>query len=1090
MSFNRIAAQMNAKVSSLGRFSTEQSSVISSLWARWFENMAYRLGTNADELYSAVSIDFQHCESIAQALGKEVDTPVGYDPRFKSLLSGNEVIESLTRINSTPVGEGGQSRFKSLLYHGLLKPQKGVVSGIRVSGKPEDVLKEYSEQEIHQHAVSDIAATQLPISVSPSIEQANKKATAFGYAHARTFILSDQEPYRRGKHDRAIQAGAIRTTLVEAGESIERANHCIEVLEACENTHQAIRVLLNFCRNNAELDDAVTKILRRSLYDIVQDHSHGNAFQNASKEAPAQITVINPAIIEVAEQEAYDSPLYTQPPKYKNVLFQNAGIYSSLANIPALTLAKSLQQKGASKEEILKSTGWFQWVDGKWRFEIDDSASTIDISKFSETKERYDVIARTMKGGTTRFVDLNLSEQLRVKQEFVPSIRYSGTLGSILDHPTLFSHYPELKDLTVDLYVNPSLKQESGYLEGTLLNFAAPNTKSLLVGITHEIQHRIQDIEGFSRGGNPDMYTNLPAETKAFYKRQTVDIKLLLDYAKTRNTDLKSAAKALASIPIMPSVAMMTETHTQSQIEEYLRQKTIELRDPQTRYENLAGEYEARDTESRLLLKASDRLKIFPLQKEMTDHSMLEVRLKPSEYAILKTTAYHGTGASFDAFDERFIGQGEGQQAYGWGFYFSSEKQVAEFYRSKLSAPENTRPDQEAIAKYQGEWKKTVARWEAENEGLPDYLKELDGERLFAELDVIHAKMVEETLARRSASGSMLTVEIPDKEELIQYHAPINQQSRWVTAKLVESGIIDANHHLPIGLTVNKTAQGYCVSRNNSVLSTGDSAESAVRQYHNKYPNGGEQILRALCHDADTALHERTGATWGLIQNNPKRLEMSLDQVAAIRLAAAGISGLRYQEKNNPNENYVIWDSSVIDVQAVHTERQARVEPKGAVSRDLEANNFLVMLNDKSGMDTLAHEVCGHVFLDVFKQCAESPVAPTSVKEEWRKLKNYLGVTGSTIPEHAHERWANATVAYLKYRDFSAEADATMQRMQRWLGDQYSEAKIAHVAIPEGIKEILDTMYGVNQRDDLDFDTLEETLNSLQTQHQTKGATM
>lgn len=47
--------------------------------------------------------------------------------------------------------------------------------------------------------------------------------------------------------------------------------------------------------------------------------------------------------------------------------------------------------------------------------------------------------------------------------------------------------------------------------------------------------------------------------------------------------------------------------------------------------------------------------------------------------------AYHGTPHEVDRFSTSKIGTGEGAQAYGWGLYFAGKKQVAEYYRDKLS---------------------------------------------------------------------------------------------------------------------------------------------------------------------------------------------------------------------------------------------------------------------------------------------------------------------------------------------------------------------------------------------------------------------
>ena len=47
--------------------------------------------------------------------------------------------------------------------------------------------------------------------------------------------------------------------------------------------------------------------------------------------------------------------------------------------------------------------------------------------------------------------------------------------------------------------------------------------------------------------------------------------------------------------------------------------------------------------------------------------------------------AYHGTPHRFEKFSTGAIGTGEGVQAYGWGLYFASQWEVANFYRETLS---------------------------------------------------------------------------------------------------------------------------------------------------------------------------------------------------------------------------------------------------------------------------------------------------------------------------------------------------------------------------------------------------------------------
>lgn len=46
---------------------------------------------------------------------------------------------------------------------------------------------------------------------------------------------------------------------------------------------------------------------------------------------------------------------------------------------------------------------------------------------------------------------------------------------------------------------------------------------------------------------------------------------------------------------------------------------------------------------------------------------------------------WHGTPSDFNKFSNEYMGTGEGAQAFGWGLYFTDDKDIAEWYREKLS---------------------------------------------------------------------------------------------------------------------------------------------------------------------------------------------------------------------------------------------------------------------------------------------------------------------------------------------------------------------------------------------------------------------
>ena len=62
-----------------------------------------------------------------------------------------------------------------------------------------------------------------------------------------------------------------------------------------------------------------------------------------------------------------------------------AGIGSRTANKLALQKAKDLAGQGVNRKQIWDETGWFNDVDGKWKYEIDDSGAKIDQKLGGET---------------------------------------------------------------------------------------------------------------------------------------------------------------------------------------------------------------------------------------------------------------------------------------------------------------------------------------------------------------------------------------------------------------------------------------------------------------------------------------------------------------------------------------------------------------------------------------------------------------------------------------------------------------------------------------------------------------------------------
>jgi hypothetical protein len=66
------------------------------------------------------------------------------------------------------------------------------------------------------------------------------------------------------------------------------------------------------------------------------------------------------------------------------------------------------------------------------------------------------------------------------------------------------------------------------------------------------------------------------------------------------------------------------------------------------------------------------------------------MELKQGMSEPLFQAAYHGSPHKFDKFSTEHIGSGEGNQGFGWGLYFTSSKDVAEYYRTGLKVDGTT----------------------------------------------------------------------------------------------------------------------------------------------------------------------------------------------------------------------------------------------------------------------------------------------------------------------------------------------------------------------------------------------------------------
>ncbi len=275
---------------------------------------------------------------------------------------------------------------------------------------------------------------------------------------------------------------------------------------------------------------------------------------------------------------------YREDPETGNVaLFSFAGQNAATADTHALETAQARIERGDDAETVRKETGWHKGKDGKWRFEISDKdARLIGLRDDGRRKSHQD-----------------------------------DYLGDVIDHPSLFAAYPALRKVRVEITVDPAFKEESGSFDlprpedaGTVadaprIKVMARNEREALSTLLHEIQHGIQDIEGFATGGSPAQFASGPMFDARARDLQADLSENLTGGVSARPEEIAGAVK----YGDQSELAAIARRHGFESLDaalEFLRQED-EKRTPFGQYRRLAGEVEARNTQARQGMTEAER---------------------------------------------------------------------------------------------------------------------------------------------------------------------------------------------------------------------------------------------------------------------------------------------------------------------------------------------------------------------------------------------------------------------------------------------------------------------------------------------------
>lgn len=360
------------------------------------------------------------------------------------------------------------------------------------------------------------------------------------------------------------------------------------------------------------------------------------AIDGGSGAIPAQEAQRTSSAIQKETSAASDRK--TGPP----ARFSYAGKNANGANLDSLREAQEMQAAGADMESIRKATGWHEGMDGKWRWEIDDSKMEYHRAGDAlfgrnhpeyaeqqrlEQKMLYGELTGTEQARLRALTETWGRERNRLSERVE---RGNARLEDILDHEELFRAYPQLRHVRVVFDETPKGVLGSFSAEGNQITISEELRDAPQDVLIHEIQHAIQNAEGFAKGSNRQYWEEKltngdEIQSKGFQEAREKLIQFQLDEANEEVLALRDQLEKAGELDddFREYDRIWEEAERRGldkKINEYydLRENYYDqLHKPQRSvpselYYNTAGEIEARDAANRRPMSGETRKRIKP----------------------------------------------------------------------------------------------------------------------------------------------------------------------------------------------------------------------------------------------------------------------------------------------------------------------------------------------------------------------------------------------------------------------------------------------------------------------------------------------
>jgi len=338
----------------------------------------------------------------------------------------------------------------------------------------------------------------------------------------------------------------------------------------------------------------------------------------------------------------------------------------------------------------------------------------------------------------------------------------------------------------------------------------------------------------------------------------------------------------------------------------------------------------------------------------------------PTDPRILFQTAFHGTPYYFDKFTLDHIGSGEGVQAYGWGLYFTGNKEIADYYRKTLAGT-NMGAIMKVLPKYfkPGNIVPGYASMDKVLSYIPgktpyDFTVEVisvnnDGSKKAREYPRFHStipKYENVVSVLGKGYGWLYKVDIPSDSEYLNWDKKLSEQSDSVR-KTIQPIIDSLKKDITNKNTTQRTSDAFMVD-----------------------------------------IESKTGKQFYKMLGTP--------QIASEKLLNEGIPGITYLDGSSRSaggggHNYVVFDDNLINIIAF--EQATKDGPRGSITFD--TRETIIRIFDAADKSTFLHE-SGHLFLDhVKRNAAQFGETTPQFKDDWDTVKEWWGNNAEVLRDEA-----------------------------------------------------------------------------------------